>query len=253
MVLTSAWIAVMLVGGTWWVRRDITTYARFQTQSDTTERQNLYRRWLVESFLVFVGASVVSLWLAHALWPFEGFPSAFTPANRLLQSDEEVSSDRSLQIGIGLFVGIGLSLAIQWWRLKKSLSPRAGPDQALIPRNRREAILALLLSLNAGFSEELFFRLALPLLLLQVTGSFAVSLVVSALGFGLAHAHYVLKGMLATTAAGALLTVYYLHHGLLMRVMIAHAIIDIIAFFIRPAIGDWMISRKAPRWAVAAS
>lgn len=253
MVLTSAWIAVMVVGGTWWVRRDIAAYARFQTQSDTIERQNLYRRWLVESFVVLVGASVVSLWLAHALWPFEGFPSAFAPASRLLQSDEEISSDRWLPIAIGLFFGIMLSVAIQWWRLKKSLSPQAGPDQALIPRNRREALLALLLSLNAGFGEELFFRLALPLLLFQVTGSLAVSFPLSVLAFGLAHAHYGWKGVLATTAGGALLTFYYLHHGSLLRVMIAHAVIDIVAFFIRPAIADWFISRKAPRWAIAAS
>ena len=103
------------------MRRDIAAYARFQTQSDTIERQNLYRRWLVESFVVLVGASVVSLWLAHALWPFEGFPSAFAPASRLLQSDEEISSDRWLPIAIGLFFGIVLSVAIQWWRLNKSL------------------------------------------------------------------------------------------------------------------------------------
>jgi hypothetical protein len=40
-----------------------------------------------------------------------------------------------------------------------------------------------------------------------------------------------LGGGLATTAAGILLTVYYLRHGSLLRVMIAHAVIDIIASF----------------------
>lgn len=57
----------------------------------------------------------------------------------------------------------------------ESLSPRVGPAQALIPQNRREAVLALLLSLKAAFSEEIFFRLALPLLLFRVTGSLTVS------------------------------------------------------------------------------
>jgi uncharacterized protein len=246
-VLTLAWIAVMLVGGAWWVRRDVAAYARFQTQTDTIERQQLYCRWLVESFVVLVGASVVSLWLAHALWPFDGSPAAFEPASRLLQSDEEISNDQWLPMALGLSFGIAISIAIQWRRLQRSLSPRGRPDQALIPRNRREALLALLLSLNAGFSEELFFRLALPLLLFQVTGSLSV------LGFGLAHAHYGWKGVLATTAAGALLTAYYLHHGSLLRVMIAHAVIDILAFFIRPAIVDWVTLRKAPQWAVASS
>jgi uncharacterized protein len=224
-------------------------YARFQTQSDTIDRQRLYRRWLIESFVVLVSASVFSLWLSDALWPFNGFPSAFAPASRLLQSDGSISGDLWLPIAIGLFFGMVLSVAIKWRQIKKSLASGAGPDQALIPRNRREATLALLLSLNAGFSEELFFRLALPLLLLQVTGS----LVLSMLAFGLAHAHYGWKGVLATTAAGALLTVYYLHHGSLLRVMTAHAVIDITAFFIRPAIADLILSRKAPRWPLAAS
>jgi membrane protease YdiL (CAAX protease family) len=253
MVLTSAWIAIMLIGGTWWVRRDVAAYARFQTQSDTTDRQDFYRRWLLESFVVLVGASMVSLWLAHALWPFNGFPPAFAPGSRLLHSDGSISDDQWLPIAIGLFFGIVLSAAMKWRQIKKTLSPRAGPDQALIPRNRREAVLALLLSLNAGFGEELFFRLALPLLFLQVTGSLMVSLVVSIFGFGLAHAHYGWKGVLATTAAGTLLTVYYFHHGSLLRVMTAHAVIDISAFFIRPAIADLFVSRKAPRWTVATS
>lgn len=253
MLLILAWIAVMLIAGTWWVRRDITAYARFQTQSDTIDRQRLYRRWLIESFVVLVSASVFSLWLSDALLPFNGFPSAFAPASRLLQSDGSISGDQWLPIAIGLFFCMVLSVAIKWRQIKKSLAPGAGQDQALIPRNRREATLALLLSLNAGFSEELFFRLALPLLFLQVTGSLTVSLVLSMLAFGLAHAHYGWKGVLATTAAGALLTIYYLHHGSLLRVMTAHAVIDITAFFIRPAIADLILSRKAPRWTIAAS
>ncbi|KQN32978.1 hypothetical protein [Sphingomonas sp. Leaf38] len=73
-----------------------------------------------ESFVVLAGASAVSLWLAHALWPFDGFPSAFEPANRLLQSDEKTSTDQWLPIARGLSAGIALSLAIQWRRLQKA-------------------------------------------------------------------------------------------------------------------------------------
>jgi hypothetical protein len=35
--------------------------------------------------------------------------------------------------------------------------------------------------------------------------------------------------------------------------MVAHAVIDILAFFIRSAIADWILSRRAPLWAVATS
>lgn len=253
MVLWWGWMAVMAAGGTWWVRRDVAAYARFEALSGTIDRQHFYRRWLVESFTVLVGASMVSLWLVDALSPFSAFPHAFVPANRVMQSRGHPSGDHWLPMAVGLSAGIAVSVAIQWRRLKAALSQRPGPDAALIPRNRREAVLALLLSLNAGFSEELFFRLALPLLFFHLTGSLATSLAVSILSFGLAHAHYGWKGVLATLAAGTLLTLYYLHHGSLLRVMVAHAVIDVLAFFIRPAIADWIIARKPPRWAFLAA
>lgn len=253
MVLLWGWAAVMAAGGTWLVRRDVAAYARFKALSGTIDRQHFYRQWLVESFAALVGASVISLWLVDALSSFSAFPHAFVPANRVLASRGHPSGDHWLPMAAGLSVGIAVSVAIQWRRLKTALSPEPGPDAALIPRNRREAVLALLLSLNAGVSEELFFRLALPLLLFHLTGSLATALVVSMLCFGLAHAHYGWKGVLATMAAGALLTFYYFHHGSLLRVMIAHAVIDVLAFFIRPAIADLIIACKRPRWAFLAA
>jgi len=30
MMLVLGWVAVMAAGGTWWVRRDVATYARFE-------------------------------------------------------------------------------------------------------------------------------------------------------------------------------------------------------------------------------
>lgn len=251
MGITLVWMTIMVVGGTWWVRRDITAYAWFKTQSDTVVRQRFYGRWFVESLVAFVVASTVSLWLAGGLWPFTGFPDVFAPANRLLQSSGHKSDGQWLPMALGLSIGIAISVTIQWRRLKTMMSPSGGLDQALIPRNRREGVLALLLSLNAGFSEELFFRLALPMLLFHVTNSLVVSFSVSMLCFGLAHAHYGWKGIVATTAIGGLLTFYYLNHGSLLRVMIAHATIDVLAFFVRPAIADWIATRRAPQWAVA--
>lgn len=248
MVLTVSWMVVMVIGGTWWVRRDVAAYAHFKTLIQSADRRLFYRRWLIESFAILVTASLVSLWFAGGLSPFRGFPDAFAPANQLLQTGDS-DGDHWLPVALGLSAGIVTSVAIQWRRLKKVLE--RGPDAALIPRNRTEGILALLLSLNAGFCEELFFRLALPLLLLQVTHSLAVSLVGATICFGLAHAHYGLKGMLATMAAGALLAFYYLHHGSLLRVMIAHAVIDVLAFFVRPAVADWLMLRKFPDWAAS--
>lgn len=202
---------------------------------------------------MFSGASLISLWLADGLSPFDGFPDVFDPANRLLQSDGARSSEHWASIAIGLTVGIAVSLVIQWRRLKVAMNPSPRIDEALVPRNRQEAILALLLSVNAGFGEELFFRLALPLLLVQATGSLIVALAVSTICFGLAHAHYGWKGIMATMGIGALLLLYYLHHGSLLRVMIVHAGIDVLALLVRPAIAGWLLRRELPQWAVRSS
>jgi hypothetical protein len=253
MILILVWLVAMLVGGVWWVRHDVTAYRRFKALQDTADRQRLYARWLVQSFVVLVGGSAICLWLAGGLSPFQGFPEAFAPAHRLFQVQDHGGEDHWWPMAFGLSAGIMLSVAIQWRRLKKMLAPQQGPDAALIPRNRREGMLALLLSINAGFSEELFFRLALPLLLLRVTQSLEVAVAISVICFGLAHAHYGWKGVLATMIPGGFLTLYYLSHGSLMRVMIAHALIDVLAFFVRPALADWLALRKAPQWAMSAS
>lgn len=248
-MIEMVWLLLMLVAGAWWVRGDVVAYQRFEALTDTSDRQRTYRLWLVQSFAILVGASLISLWLAEGFSPFDSFPMVFDPAHRALQPGRDASSgDHWLPIALGLSTGVMVSVAIQWRRLKTMLKPVRGMGDALVPRNRREGAIVVLLSLNAGFSEELFFRLALPLLLFHVTGSLAVAFGVSIVCFGLAHAHYGWKGILATMAAGGMLTLIYLNHGSLLRVMVAHAVIDFIAFLIRPALADWLAWRKPPQW-----
>lgn len=248
-MVALAWIILMIAGGTWWVRRDIAAFARFGELDDTHARQRVYRSWLVESFVVLSVASVVSLWLAGGLSPFDSFPDGFDRASRLLQSPADGRSEDWPSIALGAAAGIAVSVVIQWRRLKAAMAPSPRLDEALVPRNRREAVLAVLLSVNAGFSEELFFRLALPSLLLHATGSLAFALAASTICFGLAHAHYGWKGVLATMGIGGLLMVYYLHHGSLLRVMVIHIAIDVLALLVRPAIAGWFVHREMPGWA----
>lgn len=247
MVVMILWLAVMIGAGGWWVWQDRLAYARFQTLGDTAERQRVYLRWIVQSFAILVGASVVSLWLAGGLVPFDGFPAAFEPLHLGSLPSPAPRAVHFLPLLAGLGIGVGISVAVQWWRMRKLLTHEAATD-ALLPRNRNEAALALLLSINAGFSEELLFRLALPLLLFQLTHAAMLSMALSILCFGLAHAYQGWKGILGTMAAGALLTLYYCTHGSLVRVMVAHALIDVIALLVRPALVDLFARRRAPRW-----
>lgn len=251
-MIEGLWLTGMLAGMAWWVKRDAEAYRRFQALTLTRDRQRVYWRWIAQSFAVLVGASLISLWLVGGLSPFSPFPSAFDQAHQALRSPQADGSAESMAgMAVGFAIGMGALLFMQWRRIRKMLKPVAVPADALLPRNRREAMIAAVLSLNAGFSEELFFRLALPLLLLHLTGSLWIAFGVAGVCFGLAHAYQGWKGVLATMMAGGVLTLIYLSHGSLLRVMLIHAAIDIVALVVRPAITDWLARRGRPATAGA--
>jgi len=253
MLIEPLWMLVMFAGGTLWIRKDVMAYERFTRTGETKDRQRAYARWTAQSFLILTGASVVSLWLAGGLSPFDTFPAAFDPAHALLQPPSgTVTRDAFIGMAVGVSIGLLVLGAIQWHRLKKTLSPHSGPAEALIARNRREAVLVLGLSLNAGFSEELFFRLALPLLVTQLTGSLLFAFVFSTLCFGLAHAYQGWKGVLGTMLVGGLLAVIYLKTGSLLQVMLLHAMIDIVALLVRPFIARIVMVRARARASASA-
>ncbi len=240
------WLAALIAGGAWWVRRDMASYRSSAALDDSNARQRVYFGWILQSFVLLTGAAIVTLWLAGGLTPFETFPAAFDPVHLALRStDAPPTGERAVRMGIGMAIGVSIAIFFQWRRLKKMLRPVPGPADALIPRNRRETLLALALSINAGFSEELLFRLALPLLLFGLTGSLEIAFGLATILFGLAHAYQGWKGVLATMAAGGVLTLIYLTQGSLLRVMILHALVDIIALIVRPAILRWLARRRA--------
>lgn len=237
MLFEAIWLVAMLAAGTWWVRRDVSEYQRFVALDDTQARQRTLRKWIVQSFALLTCASLVTLWLADGLTPFDSFPDAFGAFQAVSKLPERPMSP---EMAAGVVVGVIINLAIvgfvQWHRLRKSGSRIPGGTDALIPRNRAEAAHALALSINAGFSEELFFRLALPLLLFKMTGSLLAAFAFAVLCFGLMHAYQGIKGILATAAVGTLITIIYLKTGSLLHVMMLHAAIDVIALFVRPKI-----------------
>src|SRR3546814_10584207 len=68
-------------------------------------------------------------------------------------------------------------------------------------------------ALAAGITEELYFRLLLPLTIALVTGNALVGFAVATLLFGLAHRYQRWRGVLATSAVGAVLAFVYLASG----------------------------------------
>lgn len=238
-LIDVVWLIAMLGAGAVWLRRDMAEYQRFVTLEDTLSRQRTYGRWIGKSFVFLSFASLVTLGLAGGLTPFDPFPQAFEPAHVMLQAPERpISPELLFGIAIGISINVAVFVLVQRWRTRKTAAKAGtsspGGVDALIPRNRREALYGVALSINAGFSEELFFRLALPLLMLKITGSLPFAFAFAALCFGLAHAYQGVRGILATTIAGGVLTLVYLRTGSLLHVMLLHVAIDIIALFVRP-------------------
>lgn len=221
-----------------WIRHDMTEYAAFKQESDTRVRQGYFRRWTWQSFLALGGASILILLALARLSDALSIPVEFVELARGLQHESLApgsaeADDYMLWTVIGMTIGVAAPLVVRMRRLEQAI---AGDIAPLVPRNRAEILAVLPLAINAGLSEELFFRLALPLLITAVTGSAAVGVVGACLAFGLTHAYQGYKGVLATTLMGAMFTSVYLSSGSLLRPMLLHAVLDVVALVVRPGL-----------------
>lgn len=220
------------------LRKDRLEYRRFTRLRSTVRRQRMYRRWLIDSFVVFGGASVVTLALAwqqiplflgqvHAVPWIAGLRSGFSDSGAL---------------GIGIAAGItaaliGLAtLAIVAAARHTDTVPAIGDIQALLPRNRAELRYGALLSLNAGVVEELLFRLALPAVIFGITGN-AVAAILLSLGiFGALHAYQGVAGVIGATIIGGLLMAVYLATSSITAAIVLHALIDLRSLVLIPMV-----------------
>jgi membrane protease YdiL (CAAX protease family) len=118
-----------------------------------------------------------------------------------------------------------------------------------MPRNRPEMVHAAMLSVAAGITEELAFRLYLPLLIALITGNALLAFAVAALLFGAMHLYQGWKGVAATMVVGLVMTAVYLMTGALWLAMLLHALIDLNGLVVRPLLSSSFASRsgRSPR------
>ncbi len=136
---------------------------------------------------------------------------------------------------VGMVAGTVANAGISAWRARtgrKVLQIGHFPD--IQPQTGREVFPAILLSVSAGVSEELYFRLLLPLLIALVSGSALAGFVVATLLFGAVHRYQGVRGVVATTLGGAVLAFVYLATGALWVAMLFHIVIDLNALIVRP-------------------
>jgi membrane protease YdiL (CAAX protease family) len=236
-LLPALLLAAALAALAWFTWRDRAEYARFKRLTETAARQRSYRRWLVTAFLLFLVGSLAVLAMTGRLAAALREPDAFAPLTARLRHALPANLVSPELLG-GLVSGMAISVVVVTLltvrRGAQTQSVQLGDINALLPRNGPETLWTLLLSVNAGISEELFFRLLLPLLFALAFGHVAIGFALAVVAFGLAHLYQGWVGVLATAFVGAVFTTLYLWSGSLALPMLLHVALDVLGLVVRP-------------------
>jgi uncharacterized protein len=229
-VAAAALIAAFIVRAR---QKDRRQFRRFRRYRSTVKRQQMMRRWLVESLLLFglTGAAI--------LVATRDYVDPLLTATQQLAPIAAVRDWLGGGVGIALLAALAVGLVVLTMFGVRSARREGGvivvgDIAALLPRNRPELGWGAALSLNAGISEELLFRLALPALLVIVTGEPLSAFGLAALVFGLLHAYQGAVGVLVTTLVGLAFTLLYVLSGSILLVMALHALFDLRTLVIIP-------------------
>jgi len=176
-----------------------------------------YRRGLIGQWLFAAGA--IGIWVSyHRPWS----------ALRLV-----VPHGWRLALSITLIAASVALLVIQLWSVLRlpqerrvAARPRLGGVAFLLPHTLQEAQWFVLLSVTAGYCEELLYRGYLVWFFAPWLGDIGAMAFVVAI-FGVSHAYQGRKGAVRATLAGAVMAGIVLGTGSLIPAMIVHALIDI--------------------------
>jgi CAAX protease family protein len=143
------------------------------------------------------------------------------------------TSVRAIVLDCILALGTWLLLeGVSWCWARWVGSGNAASTSMLAPHNLVETMFWVMLSISAGFSEELVFRGYLQRQLSAFTGSTWLALVLQASIFGIAHGYQGIRNCLFVALYGATLTMLALWRKSLRPGMMAHAWTDIVGGFL---------------------
>ncbi|HXH15234.1 MAG TPA: CPBP family intramembrane glutamic endopeptidase [Sphingomonas sp.] len=240
MILPNALLLVAIMAIVWFLKGDLLGYRRLKRLSDTASRQKTYRLWIAKAAIAFALPALIGLALLGRLDALLTVPPEFAALQELLPNFG--GDSRAFVCGMmgggalaGLVIGAFLATR-RTWRILKPI----GNVGSLLPRNRPEIAHAAAMAIAAGVTEELAFRLFLPLLIALVTGNALVAFGVAVAAFGALHLYQGWAGVIATTIVGALMAAVYLMTGSLVLAMALHALIDLNSLVVRPMLtGAW--------------
>lgn len=229
-------LVLSLAGLAWFQRNDMRGFRRFRAIEDSARRQRVFLRWARNACAMYLGvplAGLVLLGRIDALWRF---PAELLPLSLSLP-DLGTGDPGFLGLMAGAVIGGGLVGTLLRLAIRGPAKAPPGLDiTPMLPRNRAELLRAVPLAVNAGISEEVFFRAYLPLLIVEAGGGAALAFLVSTLIFGLLHRYQGWLGVLVTTLLGAIFALLYLGTGSLLAPILAHLLVNLNAIVLRPAI-----------------
>ncbi len=120
------------------------------------------------------------------------------------------------------------------WFLAQVGLPMPGEIALLVPQDTAGRIVWVVVSMTAGFCEEIAFRgyLMTRLRILARTKTWVMPVVVSSLAFGVCHAYQGWPGLILLTPYGFMFALLYLRTRSLWPCIIAHFFQDFTALFI---------------------
>jgi len=227
-ILAIALVALIVVMVIRASRKDKREYRRFKMLRTTKRRQAMFRRWVLQSFALFGGASVVLLVLDAQFVPLllaevRTVEWIASPITQLILAGVLV---------VGAIVTVGGIIAAR----SETEIPSIGDVQALLPRNRAELRWGAALSINAGLVEELLFRLAFPAAIFGITANAIVAIVASIVIFGLLHLYQGVPGIVGSMLLGAVFMAIYLISGSILLAIVVHALFDLRSLVLIPIV-----------------
>lgn len=241
-MLSRLYAAVLLVGllaaYRAFLKADVRDLVARHLAPAADARRRRYVGWLAKAVVLFGGVSLAMLAALGRLGALVVPPAEFDAVRQwvagVLGPAPLGAADLPYLAGGILAGGLIGGVAARFTRSRRGFV--LGNVEAVMPRTWGELGWGALLSLNAGWTEELFFRLALPLLVTLATDDAILGVAAATLLFAHAHRYQGWPGMLATGAVGLLLALVYLWTGLLWLAMVLHALIDLNGLVLRPVI-----------------
>lgn len=220
-------LALLLHGGRWgyWPRPAGVPFG--------AARHRHFARLALRSLVHFGMVAVVLLAAGGRLGTVVAFPPEFGPAQAL--AVRWIGQPSWQPLALGALAGAIIAAVLE----RRGRRVALGDLRAVTPARRAELGWGVLLAVEAGVTEEVFFRLLLPLLIAQLSGSAGAGFVVATVLFGYAHRYQGVPGIAGTLLAGVLLTLIYLLSGHLWVAMLVHAAIDLNGLVVRP----WLSGR----------